>query len=313
MSAPPLLVVAGPTASGKSELGLEAAERLGGEIVSADAFAVYRGMDIGTDKPGSGARRRVPHHLIDIADPAEKFSAGDFVRAADEAIADIRSRGKTPVVVGGTHFYIRALLIGLFASPPRDPELRRRLEEAWESDPAALWEELVRVDPDLSGRIDAGDRQRILRALEVWTLSGIPLSEHWRRHEKTRRYNALIVAPLRERNDLYARIDLRVDAMFSSGFVEEVRHLLTQGVSPDAHAMKAIGYRQVVEVVYGTSDLAQAKDSTKRASRHLAKRQLTWLRHLREGDLHWVPPAGGGGVAELIQLWSQHLEESEEV
>jgi tRNA dimethylallyltransferase len=270
-------------------------------------------MDIGTDKPGPGARRRVPHYLIDIADPAEKFSAGDFVRAADEAIVDIRSRGKTPVVVGGTHFYIRALLVGLFASPPRDPELRRRLEEAWESDPAALWEKLVRVDPDLSGRIDAGDRQRILRALEVWTLSGIPLSEHWRRHEKTRRYNALIVAPLRERADLYARIDLRVDAMFSSGFVEEVRHLLTQGVSPDAHAMKAIGYRQVVEVVYGKSNLAQAKDSTKRASRHLAKRQLTWLRHLREGDLHWVPPAGGGGVAELIQLWSQHLEESEDV
>ncbi len=312
MKVPPLLVVAGPTASGKSELALEAAERLGGEIISADAFAVYRGMDIGTDKPGPEARRRVRHHLIDIADPTQRFSAGDFVREADAAIAQIRARGKTPVVAGGTHFYIRALLLGLFPSPPHDQELRRQLEAAWSADRASLWTELERADPALTRRLNPGDRQRILRALEVWRLTGVPLSEHWRRHRTARRYHALIVAPLRERADLYARIDLRVDAMFSSGFVEEVRHLLTQGVSPRAHAMKAIGYRQIVEVVYGKSSLAQAKEATKRASRHLAKRQLTWLRHLRESNLHWVSPAGGGGTAELIRLWGQHLGESEE-
>ncbi len=188
--------------------------------------------------------------------------------------------------------------------PPRPDAQRQRYLRNLEA--------LYRADPELAGRIGHSDRQRILRGLEVVRLTGIPLSEHWRRHRTVRRYTALIIAPFRERSDLYARIDLRVDAMFSSGFVEEVRHLLTQGVSPRAHAMKAIGYRQVIDLVYGRSGLAQAIEATQRASRHLAKRQLTWLRHLREGDVHWVRPAGGGGVAELIRLWSQHLGESEE-
>jgi len=312
VSRPPILVVAGPTGPGKSALGLAVAEALGGEIVSADAFAVYRGMDIGTDKPSPAARRRVRHHLIDVADPRETFSAGDFARAADEAIAAIRSRARVPVVVGGTHFYIRALLLGLFPGPARDPATRARLAREWERDPGRLWRRLESVDPETAGRLQPADRQRILRALEVWELSGVPLSEHWRRHRRPPRYTALIVAPRRERADLYVRIEKRVDLMFSSGFVEEVRGLLEEGVEPESHAMKAIGYREVVGYLSGKCSLAEAVESTKRASRRFAKRQLTWLRHLSEGPVVWVPPLEDGGLEIVARLWSRHIKEGEE-
>lgn len=307
----PLLVVAGPTASGKSALGLEVAERLGGEIVSADAFAVYRGMDIGTDKPPPEARRRVPHHLVDVCDPRERFSAGRFAEAALAAIRDIRSRGRTPVVVGGTHFYIRALVLGLFPQPPADPGLRRRLEEAWRRDPAGLYRRLEAADPELARRVGPGDRQRILRGLEVLEASGRPLTEHWKRHRRESRFRALIAVPERDRGELYARIDRRVEAMFSSGLVDEVRQLLESGVPPNVHAFKAIGYREVVAFLRGDMDLGQAVEATKRSSRHLAKRQLSWLRHAVEGRVVWVPPPEGKGVESVVALWEEELEEGE--
>ncbi len=299
-----LLVILGPTGSGKTRLALEAAEALDGEVISADAFAVYRGMDIGTDKPTVEDRRRVPHHLVDVADPGSRFSAGEFVRLADGAIDSIRRRGRLPVVAGGTHFYVRALLLGLFPSPPTDPALRAELEAAWAEDPGAVRRRLAEVDPESARRIPAADRQRILRALEVYELTGRPLSEHWRRQPPHPRYRALLAAPRRDRAELYARIDARVETMFSAGLVEEVRALLSSGVPPDSHAMKAIGYREVAAFLRGETTLDEAKERTRIATRHLAKRQLTWLRHLKEGTLHWVAPPEQGGRDDLVRLWN---------
>ncbi len=307
----PLIVVLGPTASGKSRLGLDVAEALDGEIVSADALAVYRRLNIGTDKPTQEERARVPHHLVDVAEPTDRYSAGIFATMADTAIDHIRGRGKVPLVVGGTHFYIRALLLGLFPSPPHDTELRARLAEEWRRDPNGVVSRLEAVDPASVDRIGRRDRQRLLRALEVYELTGAPMSNHWNRHQARSRYAALLTAPAQSRADLYARIDARVELMFASGLVEEVEGILASGVPPDAHALKAIGYREVVGMLRGEIDREEAIDLTKRSSRQLAKRQLTWLRNLKEGTLHWVPGPDEGGAAEIVALWIRRCESSE--
>ncbi len=306
---PPLLIIAGPTGSGKSRLALEVAEALNGEIISADAFAVYRGLDIGTDKPPHEWRRRVPHHLIDVADPVERFSAGRFANEALKAIEAIQSRGRLPIVAGGTHFYIRALVLGLFPEPPRDPSVRSRLEEDWARDPTALFNRLHTIDPASAAKIGPGDRQRILRALEVFETGGKPLSWYWQAHQRRPRFRALLAAPDRERQDLYVRINRRVETMFSSGFEAEVEGLISDGVPRTAHAFKAIGYREIVAFLDGRWDLAEAEQRTKTASRHLAKRQLTWLRHSVEGRVVWVPPPERGGSKKIAALWRHHLEE----
>jgi tRNA dimethylallyltransferase len=312
VSPEPLLVVAGPTGSGKSHLGLEAAEALGGEVVSADAFAVYRGLDIGTDKPDAEARRRVPHHLVDVIDPTTRFSAGDYAAAADAVIAEIRARGRTPIVVGGSHFYLRALVLGLFPAPPADAAIRARLAAEWRADPLALHARLRAIDPESAERIPVADRQRVIRAMEVFEATGKALSEAWRATRRTPRYRALFVAPNRARRELYVRIDTRVERMFAGGLVEEVRQLLEQGVPRDAHAFKAIGYRDVISFIDGRCDLSTAIAATKRLSRNLAKRQLSWLRHLDEGTLQWVAPAEQGGVTELVARWRGHWNGSGE-
>jgi tRNA dimethylallyltransferase len=308
----PLLVIVGATASGKSRLAVEVAEAIDGEIVSADAFAVYRGMDIGTDKPDPETRRRVRHHLVDVIDPGERFSAGEFAAAADAAIEEIRSRGRCAIVAGGTLFYVRALLLGLFPSPPHDPDLRRRLVARWDRDRDALVRDLERIDPAAAAKFGPADRQRILRALEVYELTGVPVSEHWEQHRETPKHQPLMVVPRRTRDELYARIDARVERMFSIGLEEEVNRILASGVRREAHALKAIGYRQVVEMLEGRWDRPTAITRTKQASRKLAKRQLTWLRSLREARLHRVRPAEDGGAHELIGLWTRHTAESRE-
>lgn len=309
---PPLLVIMGPTASGKTSLGLEVAETLGGEIISADAFAVYRGLDIGTDKPSPEARRRVRHHLVDVADPRTRFSAGAFADLASAAIDDITRRGFTAVVVGGTHFYIRALLEGLFPSPPRDSATGARLAEEWRQDPSAVFQRLQQVDDEVARRIGPKDRQRVLRALEVFELTSEPLTSHWRRHQAPPNFAPLLVAPQRSRSELYARIDARVERLFANGLVKEVERILASSVPVDAHALRAIGYRQVVELLQGSCDLEAAIENTKRSSRKFAKRQLTWLRSLREGTLHWVSPVEDGGAAAVTRLWEMHTEERRE-
>lgn len=294
-----LVVIVGPTAAGKTSLGAAVAERLGGEVISADAFAVYRGLDIGTAKPPIEVRARVAHHLIDVADPRRRFSAGEFVRAADEAIAGIRTRGRVPVVVGGTLFYVRALLRGLFPEPPKDAALRKALQEAWEKDPAGVRQRLAEHDPEAAARIDAADRQRILRALEVALVAGKPISELWREHPVgSARYRACLLALSPPRPVLHARIAQRMDAMFAAGLVREVRSLLENGLQPDAHALKAIGYRECIRVISGEWTEAQARESAERATRQLAKRQLTWLRH--ERGVEWLAWGGERALAQVL-------------
>jgi len=296
-----LVVLVGPTAAGKSALAVALAERLGGEIVSADAFAVYRGLDIGTAKPGPAERRRVPHHLIDVADPRERYSAGMFVRDADAAIAGIRGRGRLPVVVGGTMFYVRALLRGLFPEPPRDDALRRQLEAEWRSDPGMVRARLAALDPEAAARLAPTDRQRILRAVEVTTAAGRPMTALWREHPLPEtRYPARLLGIAPRRPDLHATIAARVGSMFARGLPDEVRGLLAAGVPRQAHALKAIGYRQCVRVLDGEWTVEQAREQTAAATRQLAKRQLTWLRGM--AGIEWLVVAGEAAVVAAVGL-----------
>ncbi|HLE61415.1 MAG TPA: tRNA (adenosine(37)-N6)-dimethylallyltransferase MiaA [Thermoanaerobaculaceae bacterium] len=298
-----LLVIVGPTASGKTELAAALAERLGGEVVSADAFAVYRGLDIGTAKPDLATRARVPHHLIDVADPRERYSAGMFVRDADAAIHEIRNRGRLPVVVGGTHFYVRALLYGLFPEPPKDPRLRQMLEAEWAADPAAVRARLAALDPESTVRIASADRQRTVRALEVCLLAGRPMTALWRDHPRVGpRYPFLMLGLRLPRAELHARIGLRVESMFAAGLLREVKELLAEGLSPQAHALKAIGYRESCQVLAGALTAQEAVERAKAATRRLAKRQMTWLRG--ETEVEWLAGAG----AELLAAATSRVE-----
>jgi tRNA dimethylallyltransferase len=293
-------VVCGPTASGKTALGLALAERLGGEVVSADAFAVYRGMDIGTAKPSAADRARVPHHLLDVADPRERYSAGQFLRDADLAIAATVARGRLPIVVGGTHFYVRALLHGLFPEPPKDAELRHRLEAEWQADPAATRARLVALDSVAAQRIAPADRQRTLRALEVCLLSGRAMSDLWREHALTPRYPFLLLGLGPPRPELHARIALRVAGMYVGGLIDEVRGLVASGVPLEAHALKAIGYRDSVRVIQGLDTAADAEARTVVATRQLAKRQVTWLRG--ERGVVWLVGTGEQLAMQAVGL-----------
>ncbi len=292
-----LLVVVGPTASGKTALGAALAERLGGEVVSADAFAVYRGLDIGTAKPDATTRSRVPHHLIDVADPRERYSAGMFVRDADGAIAGIKARGRLPVVVGGTHFYVRALLHGLFPEPPKDPRLRQLLETEWEADRAAVRARLSVLDPEAAGRIAHNDRQRTLRALEVCLVAGRPMTALWREHPQNAPRHAFLMLGLKlPTAELHARIGLRMERMFAAGLLREVEGLLAGALSPRAHALKAIGYRESCQVLAGTLMELEAVKRATAATRQLAKRQMTWLKG--ETEVEWLAGTGDDLLAQ---------------
>jgi tRNA dimethylallyltransferase len=280
-------VVLGPTATGKSALGMEIARRVDGEIINADALQVYRGLDIGTAKPPPEDRAEIPHHLVDVLDPAERYSAGEFARRAREAIADIRSRGRRPIVVGGSGLYLRALLEGISPVPPGDPAVRRALRERTEAEGLpALYEELERRDPETAARLPPGDRQRILRALEVVEASGTPLSEHIARRpygeERLPAYRLGLTLP---RALLYDSIARRVARMVQRGWVDEVAGLLDGGLSPSAPAFQAIGYRELSRHLAGELDLDEALAETERATRRYAKRQMTWFR--KEPDIHW--------------------------
>lgn len=286
--APPVIVILGPTATGKSALGLEVAERIGGEIVNADALQVYRGLDVGTAKPTAEERARVPHHLVDALEPTERFSAGEFSRRARAAIGEIRARGARPIVVGGSGLYLRALLEGISPVPPGDPEVRARLRRRAEAEGvAALHAELAGLDPEAAGRIPAGDTQRVLRALEVVEVSGTPLSS-WiaRRPYGEDRLPAVRVGLTLPRTLLYDAIARRVARMLEKGWVAEVARLRAQGLEPAAPAFQAIGYRELARHLAGEWTLDRAVEETVRATRRYAKRQLTWFR--KERDIIWL-------------------------
>lgn len=278
------LFLVGSTAVGKSTVALELAGRLDAEIVSADSMQVYRGMDIGTAKPTAAERALVRHHLIDVCEVGDVFDAKQFVELASRAIADIHSRGKLALVVGGTGLYVRALQQGLFEGPSRNQELRARLETMTASE---LFEELQRLDPQTAGRIDQHNPRRLVRALEVFHETGKPISElqtQWNPQHAP--VNAPAVGLTRARADLVERIERRIDGQIAAGWVEEVRRLLGLGLEKNPAAMQAAGYRELVAHVHGIISLDNAVTLIKTRTRQLARRQLTWFR--REPQLQWM-------------------------
>ena len=291
MSEPLLVVILGPTASGKSSLSLHLAERMRGEIVSCDSLAVYREFDIGTAKPSVDERRRVPHHLLDIAAPDELVTAGDYSRAARRAIQEISSRGYMPIVVGGTGLYLRALLEGLFAGPPRSEELRARLRErASERGAEYLHKLLRRLDPVAARAIHANDVPKVIRALEVSLTSRRPMTDLWGQgRDPLQGFRILRMGLNPEREALYQRINARAQEMFSRGLVEETR-ILRERYGGGTRPLSSLGYKQALEYLEGSLSLEQAIAAAQRGHRNFAKRQMTWFR--REPDVHWVAGFG---------------------
>jgi tRNA dimethylallyltransferase len=283
-----VFAVVGATATGKSAFALELAEAIGGEIVNADSLQAYRGLEIGTAKPSAEERARVPHHLVDILDPREVYSAGEFSRRAREALAGIAARGRSAVIVGGSGLYLRALWSGIAPLPPGDPGLRAVLEAELSTHGVEhLADELRRVDPESSSRIGRRDAQRILRALEVQRATGAPISE-WIRRQPFEP-GAIAVRKLGltlPRADLYDRIEARARGMIRRGWVEEVRNLLAAGVPAEAPAFQAIGYAELVAAIRGRTGLDEAMTRLIVRTRRFAKRQEAWFR--REPEIEWL-------------------------
>jgi len=308
----PLVVVVGPTASGKSALALRLAEQFGGEIVSCDSVAVYRGLEVGTAKPPIADRALVPHHLIDVADPDQAFTAGDWSRLAREALAGISGRGRLPIVAGGTGLYLRALLDGLFAAPPVAPELRARLRQRGAArGPAALHRLLRRLDPKSAVAIHANDLPKLVRALEVTLTSRTPISRHWERgREPLTGYSTLRLGLAPARNELYHRINARAAAMFAGGLVEETE-LLLERYGRDCRALGSLGYAQAAAVLRGELTRDAAVAEAQQGHRNYAKRQGTWFR--REPEMHWLSGFGGDAEvpAQAQRLVAQHLQHPE--
>lgn len=308
--APLLVIVVGPTAAGKSALAVHLARRFGGEIVSADALQVYRGLDIGTGKVGPALRAAVPHHGIDVAEPTERFSAARWVELARAAIEEIEGRGALPVLAGGTGFYVEALVEGLSPAPPRDERWRGALERLVERAGLERAYEILRAhDPRWAERVGPGDRQRILRGLEVTLRTGEPFSEYLERHPpRPTERDPVWIGITWPRPQLYERIAARVDAMLEEGWLDEVRGLLERGVPHDAHAMQAIGYRQLAAHLAGESSLEEARTGIVRATRRYAKRQLSWFRNRTPARWFVREESGGAGRDALHRRVVGHLE-----
>lgn len=287
-----LIALVGPTATGKTALGVLLAEAIGGEIVSCDSTAVYRGVDIGTDKPTAVEQRGIPHHLIDVAAPTDTYSAAQYASDAAAVIRDIRARGRWPILVGGTGFYYRALVRGLFPGPSRDGALRERLKRvARHRQVESLHRWLARVDPDSARRIQPRDQMRLIRALEVYLLTGRPLTAHFAQTRSAIPEFAVLTLGLADtREDLEARVTSRVDAQFARGVVAEVEGLLASGVPETAHALSGLVYRQVIEMRQGVRDDAATRALIVRENLQYARRQLMWFR--KEPDVRWLPGAG---------------------
>ena len=288
-----ILVVGGPTAVGKTACAVRLAERLSGEIVNADSMQVYRRMDAGTAKPTADERARAVFHVVDVVDPDYPFNAGDFVRLADEAIADIAARGRVPIVCGGTGMYVRALVRGLIEAPPVD---RGRREELYaveaERGAGALHAMLAEIDPDKAASIPPADLLRIVRALEVYEQTGETMSALHERHAASPpRYDAFTACLTMDRERLYARIDDRVDRMVAAGLVGEVRGLLTGGAARESNAMQGLGYRQLAAHLAGECSEGEAIERIKRDTRRFAKRQYTWFRN--QPGVRWYDSESG--------------------
>jgi len=298
-----LIAAVGPTASGKSALALRLADANGGEIVSCDSLQVYRGLDIGSAKASAGERRRVRHHLLDVVDADQHFSAADYGRLARAALSEIGGRGARAIVAGGTGLYLRALLGGLFAGPSRDPALRQRLERmARRFGDARLHRLLARVDPEAAARNSPRDRVRVVRALEVYWTSGRTITEQQRAPlQPLEGYEVLLVGLAPARDALLRAVERRTDEMLARGLLDEVRGLLAR-YSADLRPLRAIGYRQAVAVVQGRMDLAQAGRDMVRDTMRYAKRQMTWFRH--QAQVEWFADADAAYAA--ANDWIRH-------
>jgi tRNA dimethylallyltransferase len=302
----PLLVILGPTASGKSLLGLALAKKLDGEIISCDSVQLYRGFDVGSAKTPESERRDIPHHLIDVLDPTEIATAADYARMARGAMADITSRGRVPIIVGGTGLYLRATLHGLFQGPGRDEDLRGRLERiSSEKGPEQLHRIFTRLDPDSAARIHHNDRPKVIRAIEVCLLTRQSLSAAFEQgsEEALSGYRILQIGLAPPRKELYERINQRTHEMFSGGLLEEVKTLLDAGIPADAWSFGAVGYKQALEVIRGGVDRDEAVAAAAQATRRYSKRQMTWFRR-QEPTTVWLE---GFGDDAQIQQEAHHL------
>ncbi len=304
-----LLVVLGPTGTGKSELAVDLALRLGGEIIGCDALHVYRGMDAATSKPTPGQRERVRHHLVDWLEPSVACTMADYVRAAEQTIEAIASRGHVPIVAGGTGLYLRGLLRGVFDAPPRDDDLRRRLRHVFDRRGAIrLHRWLERLDPASAARIPPGDTQRILRGLELALAGESTWSERLTRKgtwsSGVERYRSLKIGLDMDPALLGSRLDRRVDAFFAAGLVDEVRELLQRGVPSSGNAFKAIGYREVLSALERGGDDDRVREEIRRNTRRYAKRQRTWFR--KEPDVIWLDASAESErlVTSVLRLWN---------
>ena len=299
-------MIAGPTAAGKSALALELAERLDGEIISADSVQVYRYMDIGSAKLTKEEMRGIPHHLIDVLDPKESFDAARFQAMAKTAIREVDSRGHLPIVCGGTGFYLRALIYDTaFTEEETDPALRKALQEeaALPGGKERLYQELTAADPDYAAALSPNNVKRLIRALEYFRVTGEPLSRHNKKErEKESPYDLLYLAAVLDRQKLYERIDRRVDRMMEAGLLEEVRFLKEYGCTADMTSMQALGYRQLYQYLEGQFSLPEAVETIKQETRHFAKRQLTWFR--AEKDIHFID-LDRTGTADVQRIWDQ--------
>ena len=300
MKKKPLIVITGPTATGKTDFSLLLAREIGGEVISADSMQVYKGLDVGTDKVSKEVREEIPHYLIDEVEPTEKFSVADFVERADRAIEEIWKRGKYPIVVGGTGFYIKALLFGLPQTPPSDERVREELKRLSDQE---LYAEVLKVSPDYAEKVGPKDRKRLIRALEVYRLTGKPITafEQW---GSKPRYPFLGYFLYRDRPELYKRIEDRVESQVKRGLVEEARRLLSLG--EDLTALQALGYKEMAGYLKGEVSLEEAKRLLKRRTKEFAKRQFTWFR--KEPYFKWVN-LSEVSQEELLKMIKEELKE----
>ena len=308
--APKIIVIAGPTASGKTALSIALAKRFGGEVVSADSMQIYRRMDIGTAKPTLEERDGVPHHMLDVADPEESFSVARYVEMASLCVDDILARGKMPILAGGTGLYIDSLLSGRTFAPFPSSGWRERLQARAKSEGiGVLMEELRQIDPEAAQRLHLNDEKRIIRALEVWHETGRTISQH---NEETKmippRYEACRIGlNFAERSDLRRRIDRRVDEMMAQGLLEEVQSLLRSGIDPRCTSMQAIGYKELAEAAMGLAPVETAVEEIKLRSRQYAKRQVTWFR--RNTETQWYLWGREPDFTQALQFATEKIGE----
>ena len=298
-----VLIIAGPTAVGKTAVAETVAEKLGGELISADSRQIYKGLDVGTAKPRNS---KIPYHLIDIVTPEKRYDAAQFARDAQTLIKQIYDRGKTPIIVGGTGLYIRALTEGIFEGNFRDETVREELLRRWRAG-ENLYAELMRVDPEAAKKIDPKNFVRIQRALEVYIVSGKPISYWWKTATKKQsEWKFVKIILNKERKALYERIEKRVDEMLEAGWVDEVKKLLKSGVPENAPAFSSIGYRQVVDYIKGKLSWEQMREQIIKATKEYARRQLIWFR--KEPGAMWLDTTGKNPqevALEVIEIWRE--------